>query len=214
MINELFQSISTSDWISFAVTALSVVFHIITIILCYKGYHVFCMHDGNNNQKEVSQDMKPRMSDYRENLTREQKLDEGQTFSRYVKQFVLNERTNELEEVEPLDIVQLVNSNVESCFQSALQRLLPTPSEEADSVVDLSQVSDDLDFLSEAMETAEMWRDRLNLSQDISVQDIFAKVEQYEANLLKKQKEVEDGKISPKDESIETPPSDDETRKS
>ena len=158
--------------------------------------------------------MKPRMSDYRENLTREQKLDEGHTFSRYVQQFVLNERTNELEEVEPLDIVQLVNSNVESCFQSALQRLLPTPSEEADSVVDLSQVSDDLDFLSEAMETAEMWRDRLNLSQDISVQDIFAKVEQYEANLLKKQKEVEDGKISPKDESIETPPSDDETRKS
>ncbi|UPW41912.1 hypothetical protein [Dipodfec virus RodF1_74] len=183
---------TTEQIINLAVAALGVILHIVSAILCTKGIHVLCKHDETNNLKEVEKStMKTRMPDYRENLTSEKKAAEGQTFTRYVKQYRLNKVTDELEEIEPLDIVQLIQSSLDTCLSASLSRLMPEQPEDS-AVVMLDTVRDDLDDLAQSLDIAEEWREKLNLGDDLSVSDVFAKMQEYSETLNKTIKEAKE----------------------
>lgn len=185
---EFFQSVQPGDWFHFAVVVVSLIFHIVSMILCYKGYHVFCKHDDNNKNLEVS-NMKQRTPNYRENLTVEQKFAEGQTFSPLVKQFKLDKRSGELVELEPLDIQKLIDSSLDTALDRVLKRLMPDEQPQP-TFADMTALSDDLDFMSEALDTAEEWREKLGLSDEISVGDVFQKMSEYEKQLAQQLNQI------------------------
>lgn len=149
--------------------------------------------------------MKFRNAFYRENsVTREA---DGQKFSPLVPKYELNERTNELEETDPLDIDALVQSSKETSLDRTLARLMPD--EEGDKVVaDLTDTRDDLDFLADAMDVAEEWRDRLNLAPDVSINDVFKAMDDYNKTLqrdIASRRNVKTVKGVKTDEQAQTP---------
>ncbi len=204
---DFFTTFSTSDWISLA---LSLVFCVGTWL---------SRRSSNKNMEDLF--MKFRNAFYRENSD-DRKAD-GQTFSPLVPKYELNERTNELEEVEPLDVDALVQSSKETSLDRTLARLMPDMADD-DVVADLSDTRDDLDFLSEAMDVAEEWRDRLNLAPDVSIGDVFKAMDDYNKTLqrdIASRRNVKTDKGVKVDEQTKTQkndpqpssPSDDEARK-
>lgn len=172
--------------INIAVTALSVIFHIVTMVLCAKGYHVYCQHD-SNTYSEVD-DMKSKTANYREKNGVVK-----QSFDKLIPQYSLNTRTNELVETpDKLDIQELINSNLESCLERVLMRLMPQQVDDG-SVALLDDLEDDLDVMNEAFTAAEEWREKLGLSETLDTAAVFGELEKYSNTLkaqLNKNKEV------------------------
>lgn len=101
----------------------------------------------------------------------------AQTFSETKKDYILNPATNELEELPlPKNIQDKIQSYIDTCLDSALEKFLPKV-EEVDEYADYTQRIDDLAALGEYMELAEDYRERLGLGDKASVADIYAAVD-------------------------------------
>lgn len=128
-----------------------------------------------NILKEVQKLITYRSADYR---TNPDDVDKGTTFSRLVPQFRLNKTTGILEEAEPLDVTALANSarNVE--LKTLLSKLEAGTGELTQQLkTQYNDYSDDLDELANALDVAEEYRAKFGLSEDVSVTDIFARIE-------------------------------------
>lgn len=133
--------------------------------------------------------MKFRSSDYRSDMSLEQKNSSGQTFDPLITQYRLNERTNQLEELpDKLDIRELIKSELHTALEPTLARLLPEDDEDSKTVVVIDSVSDDLDVLSEAFDVVENYRGLLGLDPSVSPEDVFDIVSKYRDSLSDKLK--------------------------
>lgn len=108
----------------------------------------------------------------------------GQTFSSTKPVYRLNKATGELENTgETVDLQAVIDSCIDTALSRALDRLMPKV-EEAQDVVQLDVMREDLDLAMETCNRAEEYREKYNLPDDYSVNDIFAHVAK-EADILK-----------------------------
>ena len=106
--------------------------------------------------------------------------------TRYVKQYRLNKATNALEECEePLDVQALVNSCKDYCLQECLNRFFPADDKKSQVVQEYDDTLDDIDSLTEAFNVAEDYREKLGLSDEANITEIFAAMEKRSAELKK-----------------------------
>lgn len=100
-------------------------------------------------------------------------------FSNLIPQFRLNKATGMLEEADPLDITALTNSSRNVELKSLLERLESGTAELTQQVkTQYNDYSDTLDELANALDVAEEYRSKFGLGEDVSVSDIFARIEQ------------------------------------
>lgn len=142
--------------------------------------------------KEVYEDMKYRTQNYNVSENVDKKSGEvvttilrsSQSFSKLLPVYRLNEVTNELEKTtDVIDVSELVESCRDSALNSMLERYLPKI---IDETADYTQVKDDLDFLSQTFDVAESYREKLGLSDKLSVQEVFAHMDKYAKELKAK----------------------------
>lgn len=131
-----------------------------------------------------------------------------QEFSETVPDYVLNVQTNELEELEvPKNVQTFIQSYIDCALERALERYMPSEKDDLDQVdprEEYERSVNDLGVLAEAMEQAEMYRERYGLSNFASLSDIYAKVDE-EAQSLKKQIAEVNNKEVKKDETSQVP---------
>lgn len=119
----------------------------------------------------------------------------SQKFSRFVKEYHYDDKSKLLSEVGERDVVAEINSHVDECFASMLERLMPVQVDNQLPVDEQLQVmKDDLDILSDAFDLAEEYREKYNMPLDMTYLDIFKKVSAMSQDLTKKIKEVQDEK--------------------
>lgn len=195
---EIFESMQLNDWLFLVVLLVSTVIN-------------FFSNRGNNkNISEVL--MRFRSPNYQE-----KDKEVGQTFDKYRKNYVLNEATNELEETDELtDIQALIDSERPSCLEETLKRLLPDELKrelgKRSLYGECDLLADKLDRLSDAMDMAcnmaERIRVELKLGDDLSVDEVYEKAEDYLDNL---QKEVKANETSKSSQTVQSGSSPDET---
>lgn len=116
----------------------------------------------------------------------------GQVFDKLIKVYRLNKVTGKLEETEEtIDIQEMVNSSLSTCMTEVLSKFFPENIPQDESIIQVGEMQDDLDFLQETFQIAEKYRDALNLGADVSVQEIFACVQKEKTaleNSLKQEK--------------------------
>lgn len=121
----------------------------------------------------------------------------AQYFTSFKKDYRLDERNNELVETGTETNIQAqIQSALESTFDKLIQKYLPTQQEEDPAIKTLARMQDRLELMSEALDTAEQYREQYQLSDDLSATEIFKlvsdKSEQLKALIKEKQaKEVE-----------------------
>lgn len=110
------------------------------------------------------------------------------SFSEYKKDYILNEATNELEELpNMINIQKKIESYIDCALNNALERLGLNVVEETDEVLEHYQNSvDDLATLAESMEIAEQWRDELKLPESYSIAQIYEAVDKRAKELKQK----------------------------
>lgn len=103
----------------------------------------------------------------------------SQEFSEFKSSYVLNEDSNELEELEvPINIQAQIQSYLSSALENALERFLPGVLDEVgEQVAHYQDTVVDLADLGQAMETAEFYREQLGLSDKASMSDIYSAVD-------------------------------------
>lgn len=109
----------------------------------------------------------------------------SQTFTEERDDYVLNTVTNMLEKSPvPVNVQKKIQSYVGTCLENVLNALLH-PEDFADgdnvtlqdSVATRNDMLEDLSYVGEMFDIAEEYRERFNLSPDMSVQDIFKYVQ-------------------------------------
>lgn len=167
---------------------------------------VYTRSTGKSLDKEVSF-LKNRLPDYRESLSLADKQSEGQTFNPLVKQYKLDKHSDELiEKADMLDVQQLINSAVDTCLDRALARLMPEPTVEDGSISErLADTEDALDTLSEAFALADDYREKFNLSADLSVFDVFDRVRQYSDELQAQLDKLKGGALNVEEKKTDKP---------
>lgn len=159
-----------------------IVFFVISIMLYRKTGNIKYL-------KEVVDDMRYRTPSYNVTETLDKKTGETtvqvqratQSFDKLVPIYRLNKVTNELEKTDEfVDIQEQIESYKEMALQSMLDRFMPKL---VDETADYTHVQNDLDYLTECFNVAEDYRERLNLSESASVQDVFAKMKEYSDRL-------------------------------
>lgn len=124
---------------------------------------------------------------------------EGQTFPETKPVYRLNKATGELEKTdEVVDLQEVINSCVDTALDRALDRLLPKV-QEAEDIVELDTMREDLDFAMQACDLAEEYREKYNLPESYSVNEIYAHVAK-EAEILKAKIETAQSMNKPKEE--------------
>lgn len=166
----------TYQQISFIVTTtLSIIAFIVVLIRTGSA------KTAAKSAKELMENMaKYRASDYKD--------ESAQTFTNERVEYTLNKHTNELEE-KPIktDLAELIQSSVETAFERVLQRLIPDTDEVPDTIEsDYDQSIDDLNDLAVAIDVAEEYREKLGLPLEMSVSEIFGKVNEYSESLKQK----------------------------
>lgn len=148
------------------ISILSFVFMAVFAVLLYRK-------TGNIKYlEEVFQDMKYRKENYQD-----KEPVKGQTYSKYVDVYRLNKATGLLEKEDtPIDIDELIKSSMNNILDVILDKFLPNNTPIVDEVAQRDVLRDDLDILQEGFEIAQEMRERYKLSDDMSVQDIFAYV--------------------------------------
>lgn len=128
----------------------------------------------------------------------------GQTFETLKPVYRLNPATNELEKTdEVIDIQEIINSCRETCLQTVLERFFPTETTENVVQETYSNMLDDLDYFREMSNVAEEYKIKLGLPADLSIQQVFEKV-QTKSNDLKSQLEkLKEQKKDEKKEDVE-----------
>lgn len=108
----------------------------------------------------------------------------GQTFPTTEPVYRLNKATGELDKTdETVDLQAIIDSCLETALSRALDRLLPKV-EEAKDIAELDLMREDLDFAQATCNMAEDYREKFNLSDKLSVNEIFAEVAK-QAEILK-----------------------------
>lgn len=105
----------------------------------------------------------------------------SQSFTEERDDYVLNTVTNMLEKSPiPVNVQKKIQSYVGTCLENVLDALLhPEQFEDGDNVTVQDSVAarndmlEDLSYAGEMFDIAEEYRERFNLSPDMSVQDIF-----------------------------------------
>lgn len=105
----------------------------------------------------------------------------SQSFTEERDDYVLNTVTNMLEKSPiPVNVQKKIQSYVGTCLENVLNALLhPEDFEDGDnvtlqdSVASRNDMLEDLSYAGEMFDIAEEYRERFNLSPDMSVQDIF-----------------------------------------
>ena len=122
----------------------------------------------------------------------------GQTFSKLRPVFRLNRVTDCLEtDGEFVDIHELVQSSKDIALNSILERFIPV--EQGSEVVEADGLRDDLDFLREASQIAEDYKERYNLDSNADFASVFAAMSAKNLEILEsrkknvEKKEVKDG---------------------
>lgn len=136
--------------------------------------------------KKEYKNMLYRSPDYQDYLSDEEKQKQAQEFPNIKTEYVLNKHTNELEEKESkTDLQSLINSSVDTALDRVLQRLLPDGDDLQDTLEsDYVTYGDDLIDFADMLDRAEEYREKFNLPLEMSVEDIFKRV-QTEADGLK-----------------------------
>lgn len=129
-----------------------------------------------------------------------------QTFSEEVPDYVLNPVTNELEESPiPKNVQKYIDSYIDTALDRVIERFLPENVVEAegeDNVADYTQMYEDLAYAGEVFDIAEDYRDKFNLPDTMSVQDVFNYVEKMSEEMAERLKnqtnksEVKDNETS------------------
>lgn len=137
---------------------------------------------------EVFEEMKYRTSSYKETEREEysaqckakkviplpdtQRL--GQKFTSLIPVYRLNKSTNELELTdEYINIDELVNSNYMSTLDVVLEKYLPTNEQVSQDIAQREEFRTALDKLQESFMYANSLREKYNLSEDLSPQQVF-----------------------------------------
>lgn len=108
----------------------------------------------------------------------------GQSFETTKPVYRLNKATGELELTdETVDLQEVINSCLDSALDRVLDRLMPKV-QEVEDVAELDTMREDLDFAMQTCDLAEEYREKYNLPETYSVQDIFNEVAK-KAEILK-----------------------------
>ena len=129
----------------------------------------------------------------------------GTCFDNLKPVYRLNETTGELVKTDEfVDIQEIVNSCRANVLQNVLDRFYPVMSTQENGLV-AEQVNTqaDIDFLQEACETAEEYRKKYGLADDLSFSEIFDVIKSNAEN-LKKRIEIENKKEITQNEKKET----------
>ena len=120
-------------------------------------------------------DMIYRKPDYRES---EPVSAQDFTGSQFKPVYRLNKQTGILELTdEVIDVQALIDSCRDVCLQACLERFMPDQQSDQDIIQgQFDQYSDDLDHMTDLLETAEQYRDEFGLSSSATMEDIFAEV--------------------------------------
>ena len=110
----------------------------------------------------------------------------GQSFDENKPTYRLNKASGELEQDGTVNVQELINSAVSVALERMLDKFLPQSTEIEEKTVELNSMNDDLDYLVEAFNKAEDYREKYNLSENLSIQDIY-KVVSNKSNELVKQ---------------------------
>lgn len=122
---------------------------------------------------------------YRTATYRETEDSPSQEFDRYKPVYRLNKATGELEMTdERIDIQELIDSCRDICLQSCLERFMPQEDATDEIQDNYDEYLDDLDGFTEYLDKAEMYREKFNLSDELSAEEIFDHVSE-QANKLK-----------------------------
>lgn len=131
---------------------------------------------------------------------------EGQTFDRTKPVYRLNKSTGSLEKTdEKVDIIEMVQSCVQTTLESILERYLPNGNDKhSQDVYEYDRMQDDLDMLMNAGNRLDAWREKLGLSEFATFDDIQKAILQAHSELGKKiYGGVDDEKTSQKSEDVE-----------
>lgn len=111
-------------------------------------------------------------------VEKKRKLKHSQEFSETVDDYILNSQSNQLEKLPvPKNIQAEIQSYIDCALERALERFLPKVVSEDDAVQDYSDCVDILASLGEAMELAEEYREKFNLSPSASLSEIYSRVD-------------------------------------
>lgn len=180
---------------------------IIELLISFIGILVgFLVYRKTGNKKILSEVYE--MIKYRTQNYVDKTPVKGQTFSNLKPVYRLNKVTNELEKTEDVvDIDELVQSCKEQCLNAVLEKFFPTQQTMETAIDSYNNMIDDIDYLADAAELAESYREKFNLSDTLSITDIFKEV-QKQADTLKvkiddfqKLKEVQNEKTQTIEES-------------
>nr|DAV52717.1 MAG TPA: hypothetical protein [Microviridae sp.] len=162
------------EYITFAVYA------VVSIVLFFRTKNIKYI-------KELNEAMKYRTATYRE--TEESP---SQEFDRYKPVYRLNKATGELELTdERIDIQELIDSCRDICLQSCLERFMPQEDATDEIQDNYDEYLDDLDGFTEYLDKAEMYREKFNLSDELSAEEIFDHVSEQADKLKTRLDEID-----------------------
>lgn len=177
---EFIESLTFADYIELAVSI------IVAVVLVVRDFR------SKKSNKEI-------LSMFRSTSYKDGTVSEGQSFSETKPDYELNRVTNELEKLDTVtNIQELIRSELSSCLEDTLKRMLPDEvsryiGETSKGVYGESNLlADKLDALSDAMDYActlgERIRSDLKLPEDLSIDEVYSKAEEYLDNLQKNDK--------------------------
>lgn len=159
--------------------------------------------------KEVKENMKIRLSNYRENVSDEDRG--GQSFDRVVPEYAYDENSRELYVVGSKDLQEIIQSSVDCALDRILDKfgalppeMQPVPVQSDD--VNIVDVRDDLSVANDMFDEFEAIREKYKFGDDVSYQEMFTKLKQMQADYdtqLKESIAKKNSEVSKNDEKKE-----------
>lgn len=155
------------DYLPYIVPSLLFLCNVLSLVYTRKtGKSIHNLEDFN---------MTYRNADYRANP---KEIDKGTSFPSLIPRFRLDKSTGQLVETDPLDITKLVNSSRNVELKSLLSALEAGTAELTQQVkTQYNDYTDTLDELANALDIAEEYRERFGLDEDVSIDEIFNRIE-------------------------------------
>lgn len=124
----------------------------------------------------------------------------GQTFNKFQKVYRLNKATNVLEDTgELVDMQEVINSGLSQCLTEVLSKFFPDNVPKNDDIVQLDNLTDDIDSLNEAFMVADSYKATLGLADDTPMGQVFEAMHKKAIELREafdKVKKLEEEEIS------------------
>lgn len=159
---------------------VAVIFYVVFgFVISYKTKNINYLSEVFDTMKKILYRTEGTALESSENLV-------GQSFDENKPTYRLNKASGELEQDGTVNVQELINSAVSVALERMLDKFLPQSTEIEEKTVELNSMNDDLDYLVEAFNKAEDYREKYNLSENLSIQDIY-KVVSNKSNELVKQ---------------------------